>query len=56
MNGLVDKNAMDSVPCGVQAVTFSLGESRMLRATTLEVLEWTLDEITRNNRTTSRGD
>ena len=38
LNGLVDKNAMDSVPFGVQAVTISPGESRMLRATALKVL------------------
>ena len=50
LNGLVDKNAIDSVPCGVQAVTISAGESRMLRATSLKVLERTLDEIARNNR------
>ena len=56
LNGLVDKNAMDSFPCGVQAVTISAGESRMLRATALEVLERTLDEIARNNRITSRGE
>ena len=41
LNGLVDKNAMDSVPCGVQTVTISAGESRMLRATVLNVLEGT---------------
>ena len=41
---------MDSVPCGVRAVTISVGESRMLRATVLKVLERTLDEIARNNR------
>ena len=56
LNGLVDKNAMDSVPCGVQAVTISRGESRMLRATALELLERTLDEIARNNRIRSRGE
>ena len=55
LSGLVDKNAMNSVPCGVQAVTISAGESRMLRATALEVLERTLDEIARNNQITSRG-
>ena len=49
LNGLVDKNAMNSVPCGVQAVTISASESRMLRATALEVLERTLDEIAMNN-------
>ena len=47
LNGLVDKNAMDSVPFGVQVVTISPGESRMLGATALEVLERTLDEIAR---------
>ena len=56
LNGLVDKSAMDSAPCGVQAVTISSGESRMLRATALEVLERTLYEIARNNRITSRGE
>ena len=56
LNGLVDKNAMDSIPCGVQAVTISAGESRMLKATALEVLERTLGEIARNNRITSRGE
>ena len=56
LNGSVDKNAMDSVPGGVQAVTISAGESRMLRATALEVLERTLDEVARNNQITSRGD
>ena len=50
LNGLVDKNAMDSVPCGVQAVTISAGESLMLRATALKVLERTLDEIARNDQ------
>ena len=56
LNGLVDKNAMDSVPCGVQAVTISAGESRMLRATALKVLERTLDEIAWNDQVVSRGD
>ena len=41
LNGLVDKNAMDSVPCGVRSVTNSSGESRKLRATALKVLERT---------------
>ena len=50
LNGLVDTNAMNSVPCGVQAVTISLGESRKLRATALKVLERTLDEIARNDQ------
>ena len=50
LNGLVDKNAMDSVPCGVQAVTISAGESRMVRTTALEVLERTLDETARTIR------
>ena len=56
LNGLGDKNAMDSVPCGVQAVTISAGESRMLRATALKVLERTLDEIAWNDQVVSRGD
>ena len=56
LNGLVDKNAMDSAPFGVQAATISAGESRMLRETTLEVLERTLDEIARNNRVMSRSE
>ena len=47
---------MDSVPCGVQAVTISAGESRMLRATALKVLERTLDEIAWNDQVVSRGD
>ena len=47
---------MDSVPCGVQAVTISAGESRMPRATALKVLERSLDEIARNNQITSRGE
>ena len=37
-----------------QSITISPGESRMLRASALEVLERTLDEIARNNRATSR--
>ena len=41
---------MDSVLCGVRAVTFSPGESRKLRATALKVLERTLDEIARNDK------
>ena len=44
---------MDSVPCGVQAVTISPGVSRMLRASVLEVLDRTLEEIARNNRITA---
>ena len=56
LNGLVDKNTMDNVSCGVQSITISPGESRMLRATALEVLERTLDEIARNNRVTSRSE
>ena len=47
---------MDNVSCGVQSITISPGESRMLRATALEVLERTLDEIARNNRFMSRGE
>ena len=54
LNGLVDKNTTDNVSCGVQSITISPGVSRMLRATALEVLERTLDEIARNNRITSR--
>ena len=50
LNGSVDKNTMDNVSCGVQSITISPGGSRMLRATALEVLERTLDEIARNNR------
>ena len=45
---------MDSVPCGVQTVTIIAGESGMLRATALELLERTLDEIARKNEITSR--
>ena len=45
---------MDSFPCGVLKVTIPPGESRMLRATALEVLERTLDEMARNNQITSR--
>ena len=56
LNGLVDKNTMDNISCGVQSITISPGESRMLRATALEVLERTLDEIARNNRVMSRGE
>ena len=56
LNGLVDKNAMDSVPCGVQLIAISPGESRVLRATALEVLERTLDEIARKNQVTSRSE
>ena len=55
LNGLVDKNSIDNVSCGVQSITISPAESRILRATALEVLERTLDEIARNNRVTSRG-
>ena len=47
---------MDSVPCGVQAVTISLAESRKLRATALKVLERTLDEIARNDLIMSGGE
>ena len=47
---------MDSVPCGIQTVTNSPGESRMLSATALEVLKRTLDEIARNNRITSKSE
>ena len=47
---------MDNVSSGVQSITISPGEFRMLRATALEVLERTLDESTRNNRVTSRSD
>ena len=56
LNGLVDKNAMDSVSCGVRAVTIYAGESRMLIATALKVLERTLDEIARNDQITSGGE
>ena len=52
LNGLVDKNAMDSVPCGLQAVSISAGESRMLRARALEMLEQTLDEIAKKDQIT----
>ena len=45
LNGLVDKNATENVSFGVQSSTNSLGESRMLRATALEVLERMLHEI-----------
>ena len=55
LNGLVDKNSIDNVSCGVQSITISPAESRILRATALEVLERTLDEIARNNRVASRG-
>ena len=47
---------MDSVPCGVQAVTISPVESGMLRATALELLERTLDEMARKNQITSTGE
>ena len=47
---------MDNVSCGVQSITISPGESRMLRAAALAVFERTLDEIARNNRVTSRGE
>ena len=40
--------------CGVQSITIYPSESRMLRATALEVLERTLDEIARNILVTSR--
>ena len=47
---------MDSVPCGVQAVAISAGESRMLRASALKVLERTLEEIARNDLVMSGGE
>ena len=47
---------MDNVSCGVQSITISPSESRMLRATALEVLERTLDEIARTNLVTSRSE
>ena len=50
----MDKNTTDNSYC--ESITISLGESRMLRATALEVLERTLDEIARNNRVTSRSE
>ena len=56
LNGLVDKNAMDSVPCGVRAATISSGESRKLRATALKVLERMLDEIAWNDQMMSGGE
>ena len=56
LNGLVDKHAMDSVPCGVRSVTISSGDSRKLRATALKVLERTLDEIARNDQIMSGGE
>ena len=56
LNGLVDKNTVDNVSCGVQSVTISPGESWMLRATALEALERMLDEIARNSRVTSRSE
>ena len=37
-----------------QSITISPGESRMLRASALEVLERTLDEIARSNRVTEK--
>ena len=43
LNGLVGKNTMDNISCGLQSITISPGESLMLRATALEVLERTLD-------------
>ena len=52
----VDKNAVDNVSFGVQLITISPGEYRMLRATALEVLDRTLDEIARNSRVMSRGE
>ena len=55
LKGLVDKNSVDNVSCGVQSITNSPAESRILRATALEVLEWTLDDIARHNRVASRG-
>ena len=56
LNGLVDNNTMDNFSCGVQSITISPGESRMLRATALEVLERTLDEVARYNWVTSRSE
>ena len=47
---------MDNIACGVQSIAISAGESRTLRATALEVLERTLDEIARNNRVMSKGE
>ena len=54
LNGLADKNTTDNYSS--ELITISLGESRMLRATALEVLERTLDEIAKNNRVTSRSE
>ena len=47
---------MDNVSCGIESITISPGESRMLRAPALEVLERALDEIARNNRVMPRGE
>ena len=47
---------MDNFLCGVQSITISRSESRMLRATALEVLERTLDETAWNNLVTSRSE
>ena len=55
-NGLVDKNAMDCITCGVRSVTSSSGEPRKLGATALKVLERTLDEIARNDQIMSGGE
>ena len=55
LNGLVDKNGMDNVPCGVRAVTIS-GESRKLGATALNVLDRTLEKIARNDQIVSGGE
>ena len=40
----------------MRAVTIYFGESRKLRATSLKVLERTLDEIARNGQITSGGE
>ena len=56
LNGLVDKKAMASVPFGVRSVSISSGESRKLRATALQVLERTLDEIARNDQIVLGGE
>ena len=48
LNGLVDKGAMHEVSRAVRAATICSGESRMLRASALLVLEQGLDEIARN--------
>ena len=56
LNGLVDKNAMDNVPCAVRAATISSHESRKLRASALKVLGRTLDENTRNDQVMPGGE